>query len=105
MIRHACTDAHSPFVHPTTGVSQLVPSLPVNGTVCPFESAFANRSNVLNNKYTGISLLYILVFTACIECACNGSYIQKIEHFSISCLDVCAWSSDGFTVIEFCKET
>ena len=29
----------------------------------------------------------------------------EIEHFAISCLNVCAWSSDKFTVIEFCKET
>ena len=55
---------------PIIGVSQLVPSLPVNGSMCPFESAFANRSDVLNNKYTGIFLLYSLVFTACIEYVC-----------------------------------
>ena len=43
-LKHLKSDTNSLF----EGVTQLVPSLPVNGTICPFESSFANGSTVLN---------------------------------------------------------
>ena len=46
--------------HSSAGVAKSVDRLPMDGNVCPFESTFANRSDVLDSKCisTNITAFY-----------------------------------------------
>ena len=46
---------------PLLGVTQLVSSLPVNGTLCPSESGLANRTDVPNCKYSHVYRCYTVI--------------------------------------------
>ena len=74
----------SPYLGATH--DQLVPSLPVNGTACSFESGSANGSYVLNGEYkSACSFMYVhFLVNSCKDGYMLHDYATVYDHICVT---------------------